>query len=495
MMITRVLKKKNYEEDLDEETKIDSFWGYKDNVESEQEDKNLEKLKHVETENNKLRNTNIILKGKLSSCEEENYRLEKTIGSLKEQLEDCEKLKAELDHTKGELLLTIEKLKKFEKSTEKLDEILSSQRYPNDKTRLGYNDSLKTTKQKKEDEKDEANTPEQVEQQDRRLEFRRKETSRRSSPIRYESNHYEGNYIRIDHEPRWTTPQRRSLTPRYQNFFLGHCYTCGNFGHKAINCRIIERNNYARYMNGANSRYGNFHRPINKNYNSFDPLMDQNIVCYKYNNIGHKARDCREMKEDNMMPNVPIPNTAWKRKEIPHNENCRIALVTKECKEEDEWFRNSGCSSHMNGDQRKFVILKKKGGNVAFGDDSSTKILGKGTVKLGSENVKARKVILVEDLKHNLPSVIKICDQGYTLTFDSEKCKVREKNLGILVGTATRRPNNIYILDMKNREKIEATQKDSKEEKVPNTKIKDEVLLSATCSGGVTPKRKVTLFH
>jgi hypothetical protein len=51
-------------------------------------------MKHVEIENSKLRNTNIILKGELSSCEEENYNLEKTIYSLKEHLEDCEKLKA-----------------------------------------------------------------------------------------------------------------------------------------------------------------------------------------------------------------------------------------------------------------------------------------------------------------------------------------------------------------------------------------------------------------
>jgi hypothetical protein len=51
-------------------------------------------LKHVEIENRNLRNTNIILKGELSSCEEENYNLEKTINSLKEQLEDYEKLKA-----------------------------------------------------------------------------------------------------------------------------------------------------------------------------------------------------------------------------------------------------------------------------------------------------------------------------------------------------------------------------------------------------------------
>jgi hypothetical protein len=195
------------------------------------------------------------------------------------------------------------------------------------------------------------------------------------------------------------------------------------------------------------------------------------------------------------MSNVCIPTTTWKRKEIPQNENCRITLVAKECKEEDEWFIASGFSSHMTGDQSEFVILKKRGGNVAFGDDSSTKILGKGTVKLGSENVKVGKVLLFEYLKHNLLSVSKICDQGYTLMFDSQICKIRENNSGRLVATATRRLNNIYMLDMNNREKKKATQNDSKEEKVPKTKNKDEVLLSATCSGGVAPKKKVTFFH
>jgi hypothetical protein len=68
----------------------------------------------------------------LSICKEENYRLEKSIGSLKEKIEDCDKLKEKLDHRKGEVLLTIEKLNKFEKGTEKLDEILNSQRYPNE---------------------------------------------------------------------------------------------------------------------------------------------------------------------------------------------------------------------------------------------------------------------------------------------------------------------------------------------------------------------------
>jgi hypothetical protein len=73
---------------------------------------------------------------------------------------------------------------------------------------------------------------------------------------------------------------------------------------------------------------------------------------------------------------------------------------------------DSGCSSHMTGDQDKFISLKRKGGNVAFGDDSSAKILGEGVVELGIKNVKENNVLLVEDLNHNLLGVSKMCDQG-----------------------------------------------------------------------------------
>jgi hypothetical protein len=80
------------------------------------------------------------------------------------------------------------------------------------------------------------------------------------------------------------------------------------------------------------------------------------------------------MKED-----APIikPTTIWKRKENPSQENCRIALIVEDKEEEDEWYIDSGCSTHMTGDQNKFIILNKRGGSVAFGDDSSVKILGK----------------------------------------------------------------------------------------------------------------------
>jgi hypothetical protein len=201
------------------------------------------------------------------------------------------------------------------------------------------------------------------------------------------------------------------------------------------------------------------------------------------------------MKED-----APIikPTTIWKRKENPNKEDCRLALLAEN--KEDEWYIDNGCSTHMTRDQNKFISLKKgKSGSVAFGNDSSIKILGKGVVSLGSENVKATNVLLVEYLKHNLLSVSKICDQGYNLKFDSRRCEIREEDSGRLVATTTRRPNNIYILDKEERKRIEVTQKSSKdynkEGKDKKTEKEGEILLSSMSSGGASPKRRVTLFH
>ena len=56
----------------------------------------------------------------------------------------------------------------------------------------------------------------------------------------------------------------------------------------------------------------------------------------------------------------------------------------------------------------KFKNLKKQKGKVTFGDNSSGNILGKGTVSLGE--AKAKNVLLVENLKPCLLSVIQTCD-------------------------------------------------------------------------------------
>ena len=104
-----------------------------------------------------------------------------------------------------------------------------------------------------------------------------------------------------------------------------------------------------------------------------------------------------------------------------------IALCVKEKK--NIWHIDSGCSKHMTGDPNMFIILRKDNkGKVTFGDNVSSKIIGKGTTAINNK-IKAENVLLVEDLKPSLLSVNQTCDQGHICTFDSEKCEIRKKRL------------------------------------------------------------------
>jgi hypothetical protein len=104
---------------------------------------------------------------------------------------------------------------------------------------------------------------------------------------------------------RRTTPQRTSFTPRYENFFYGHCFYCTNFGHRVAYCRDYKRNVQAR------SVY----------------VSPHNIECYKCHKYGHKASDCRSMIDTSMKENTDmICKKVWIRK---HEEQVNRYQVPK----------------------------------------------------------------------------------------------------------------------------------------------------------------------
>ena len=91
----------------------------------------------------------------------------------------------------------------------------------------------------------------------------------------------------------------------------------------------------------------------------------------------------------------------------------------------------------MTGDPNKFITLKDNKGKVTFGDNLSSKIIGKGTIVVNNK-IKVENVLLVENLKPNLLSVSQTCDQGHNYIFDLEKCEIMEKDSGRVVGIAIR---------------------------------------------------------
>jgi hypothetical protein len=101
----------------------------------------------------------------------------------------------------------------------------------------------------------------------------------------------------------------------------------------------------------------------------------------------------------------------------------------------------------MTGDRDRFLTLRnERDGSVSFRNDDSSKIIRKGTVKIGNKNTKEENILLVEDMKHNLLSVSQMCDQGHKFTFDSQKCEIRKEGSGKLIVTYVRTSSNIYVL-------------------------------------------------
>jgi hypothetical protein len=165
-----------------------------------------------------------------------------------------------------------------------------------------------------------------------------------------------------------------------------------------------------------------------------------------------RAKDCRsivpprEPKQD-LNSDVKEPSNIWTMKQDELNiEECLISIQTQSRK--SEWYVDSVCSKHVIGDKDRFVTLKKeKDGSISFGKDNSSKIIGKNAIKLGRKDTMVENVLLVENMKHNLLSVIQMYDQGHILLFNSKKCEIRKQGSSIFVAIAIMTLINIYILN------------------------------------------------
>jgi hypothetical protein len=179
----------------------------------------------------------------------------------------------------------------------------------------------------------------------------------------------------------------------YQTIFLGLFYSCNNFGHKAARCRSYDKQirNYKGYSN--NSYLRKSHETKNKNHNSCCSLSNE-IEFYKCNNFGHMDKYCRmnvptQEPKHNINSHNQEPKRIWRIKQDQFNtEECSLSLQVEYKK--SGWYVDNGCSKHMKSDKIRFLTLKKEqDGSISFGNHNSSIIIGRGTVKLGSEDAKA----------------------------------------------------------------------------------------------------------
>jgi hypothetical protein len=93
----------------------------------------------------------------------------------------------------------------------------------------------------------------------------------------------------------FTTQRKWTPKQRYESVFHGQCYSCNEYGHKALECR-----SYARRDNG---RFYNTIRCWKCDQVGHIVVHYHNMKCYSCSGFGHKSQDCWNTRRKFMMRN------------------------------------------------------------------------------------------------------------------------------------------------------------------------------------------------
>ena len=193
---------------------------------------------------------------------------------------DCERLEEEF----VSLRKKVEGMDKISKSSQALDDMLSHQRSPFDKSGLGYkgessskDDHTSNNKNmRKSDRNNDAPSSSKGKEKSQGNNGRNPAPRKLADNVKNtKGNEYFQGILR-QKDLRSTT--RKSPSSRYQSLFLVYYYSCTNFGHMAKDCRAYHKD---KYNGPRQSPRSNFAR------RSHEFLFKNNIECFKCHNIGH----------------------------------------------------------------------------------------------------------------------------------------------------------------------------------------------------------------
>ena len=165
--------------------------------------------------------------------------------------------------------------------------------------------------------------------------------------------------------------------------------------------------------------------------------------CNYCNRPGHWARTCRKRIADEEAKKKSSRESRTK-------EHVFTSTLTSSSSDED-WYIDSGASQHLTYCRDLFTQYESiEPKNVYMGDNSPTKAVGKGTIRIamqtdnGFVNGLLTEVLYVPGIAKNLFSVSKSTSEGLKIEFSTKFCFIRNNN-GTVVGKGVRE-NNLYKL-------------------------------------------------
>ncbi|KAK2363148.1 cysteine-rich RECEPTOR kinase [Trifolium repens] len=275
--------------------------------------------------------------------------------------------------------------------------------------------------------------------------------------------------------------RRKNEDARYSK--KGICYECGQVGHYKPDCpklkkkekesssnkrRSKEKKAYVAWESNSSSSHSSssssssdesevanvcftshHHKKKDKAPKKVNQNPSSSYTSLEYHDLQSAFEDlCSETRKAFKRLKEIIKVNKTLEKKVSETEE-ELKAFKEKCLDnlERRWFLDSGCSRHMTGDASLFIKFKAKEKDyVTYGDNNKGTILGVCTIGNPS-TITISNVVLVDNLKHNLLSVAKLCDKGFIINFKPTFCTI-ESNKDKNVILKAIRHENVYMLDL-----------------------------------------------
>ncbi|KAJ9561374.1 hypothetical protein OSB04_006534 [Centaurea solstitialis] len=217
-------------------------------------------------------------------------------------------------------------------------------------------------------------------------------------------------------------PKGPSKSKTYRN-----CYHCGQNDHIAS-----KRPHATKAEKAAKVKKGS---KANKSANGNKPLIAETVT------IPEPVKTETSVKTEDVAssPTAPIisETTAYSVIYVPDDYSFFADLDGPNFMwEKSIWYLDSGCSKHMTGNKHVLIDFKEEAGpSVKFGGEGRGITHGHGT--LTNSKTTFRRVSYVEGLTHNLLSISQLCDKDH---------KVKNKHKKVIL--RGQRSHDVYVINM-----------------------------------------------